>query len=194
MQRQVWVFLTEADEEALWSRIAAAYPVRRLRGRFFRGSLEKLRSAPETLETRELRSTESWTHLLHDTASRELVTHAVDDGPMKGFSRLDEVRSEVISIVRPTVTSQGLGPARIQAATHAWFGGKRLRKGPEFSRWTNEVLAMAESFPTTAFDWIHVAPQARSFATGGGRLHYLYRSVPLEAQASTHVTRPHKGR
>ena len=194
MQRQVWVFLTEADEETLWSRIAAAYPVRRLRGRFFRGSIDQLRSEPTALEVRDLRESERWTHLIHATASRELVVHEVTEGPLQGYLRLDEVRSEVISIVRPTITSQGLGPARVQSATHAWFGGKRLRKNPDFSRWTNEVLSMAEEFPATAFDWIHVAPQARAYAGEGGRLHYLYRPVPLEGSASTPVTRPHKGK
>lgn len=194
MQRQVWVFLTEADEEALWSRIAATHPVRRLRGRFFRGPVEQLRLAPETLETRDLRATERWSHLIHATASEALVCHAVEEGPLKGFHRLDEARSDVISIVRPSITTQGLGPARVQAATHAWFAGKRLRKSPNFSRWTNEVLSMVETLPTTAFDWIHVAPLARTFATEGGRLHYLYRPVALEASASTLVTRPHKGR
>lgn len=194
MQRQVWVFLTEADEEELVSRMAAQHPLRRLRGRFFRGSAADLRQRPEELETRQLRRGETWTHLIHPTASRELVATPVDDGPFAGWMRLDEVRSEVITIVRPAPELQGLGPARVQAATHAWFAGTRVRKSPDFSRWVSQTMQLAESYPTCGFDWMHVAPAARELALAGGTLHYLYRPVPLEPAPATEATRPHQGK
>jgi hypothetical protein len=196
VQRQVWVFLTQADEDALVAHLAAQVPVRRLSGRFFRGSLEQLRTNPEGLETSQLRRGEKWTHLLHPIVSRELVTHPVTEGPFAGWSRLDEVRSEVITIVRPELEPQGMAPARVQASTHSWFGGTKHRKSPEFSRWVNDTLKFVQTeFPPTAFDWIHVAPGARELAKSGGRLHYLYREVGLTPPSGeTPVTRPHKGR
>ncbi len=195
MQRQVWVFLTAGDEEAFWSRVAASAPVRRLRGRFFRGTLEELRARPEELETRDARRGERWTHLIHATASRELVATPVDEGPFQGWMRLDEVRSEVVSIVRLEPEGRALAPSRLQAATHAWFNGQRLRKGPDFARWTSELFRMAEEYPRTSFDWIHLGPEARAFAEAGGRLQYLYRDVGLEAATeATLATRPHKRR
>jgi hypothetical protein len=195
VQRQVWIFLTAGDEEQFWSRVAASFPVRRLRGRFFRGTLDDLRARPESLETQDARRGERWTHLVHATASRELVATPVEEGPFQGYLRLDEVRSEVVSLVRVEPEGRLLGPSRLQAATHAWFNGQRLRKSPEFARWTSELFKMAEEYPRSAFDWMHVAPGARAFAEAGGRLQYLYRDVGLEPPAdSTLATRPHKRR
>ena len=194
MQKHVWIFLTADDESVLIDEIRTRAPVRVLRGRFFRGSIEDLRRDPESLEARPARRGESIVHLLHAEASRELVADPVTDGPFAGWTRLDEVRSEVVTIVRLEPEPQGIGPARVQAATHAWFAGTRLRKSPEFGRWVNEVLAVGASRPRTAFDWMHVATGARSLAESGGTLHYLYRPVALEAEVGTPATRPHQGR
>jgi hypothetical protein len=193
VQRQVWMFLTEADADELVARLSAQLPLRRLAGRFFRGTAEDVRTRPESLETTELRRNEHWTHLIHPTASQELVVHEVTEGPYAGWSRLDEVRSEVLTIVRPDADSQGLGPGRIQANTHAWFGGAKLRKSPGFSLWVAEAMRVVEaSYPATAFDWLHVAPGARTLAEGGTNLHYLYKAVPLEAAVGvTPSSRPH---
>ena len=130
----------------------------------------------------------------HAEARRELVADPVTDGPFAGWTRLDEVRSEVVTIVRLEPEPQGIGPARVQAATHAWFAGTRLRKSPDFGRWVNEVLTVGASRPRTAFDWMHVATGARSLAESGGILHYLYRPVALEEEVGTPGTRPHQGR
>jgi hypothetical protein len=146
------------------------------------------------VETRPARRGESILHLLHAEASRELVAEPVKDGPFAGWTRLDDVRSEVVTIVRPDPEPQGLGPARVQAATHAWFAGTRLRKNPEFGRWVNDVLGVAASRPATAFDWMHAADGARALVGSGGVLHYLYRPVALAPDAGTPATRPHKSR
>jgi hypothetical protein len=193
VQRQVWIFLTEADAEDLIARLSAQVPLRRLGGRFFRGTAEDIRARADELETTELRKGERWTHLVHPTASRELVVHDVTEGPLAGWKRLDEVRSEVLTIVRPAPDPQGLGPGRLQANTHAWFGGARLRKSPEFSLWVADALRLAEAeYPSTAFDWLHVAPGARAFVKAGGTLHYLYKPVALApTPGETPSTRPH---
>jgi hypothetical protein len=194
VQKQVWIFLTADDEAALVDELRARAPIRALRGRFFRGTADDLRADPEALETRPARRGESVLHLIHRDASRELVADPVSDGPFAGWTRLDEVRSEVVTLVRPEHEPQRLGPSRVQAATHAWFAGTRLRKSAEFGRWVNEVLSVVAARPRTAFDWMHVADGARALAEGGGTLHYLYRPVGLEAAAGTPATRPHKGR
>ncbi|MFM2151969.1 MAG: hypothetical protein RL199_404 [Pseudomonadota bacterium] len=194
MQKQVWIFLTPDDEAALIEELRARAPIRLLRGRFFRGTVDDLRTNPEALETKAARRGESIVHLLHAEASRTLVAEPVTDGPFAGWTRLDEVRSEVVTIVRPEPEPQGLGPARVQASTHAWFSGTRLRKSPGFGRWVNDVLGVVSARPATAFDWMHAADGARALAGSGGVLHYLYRPVALTAEAGTPATRPHKGR
>ncbi len=190
MQKQVWVYLTEADERALLSELCGRFPLRLVGGRFFQGDVD----ADAPLLTRPLRRTEHCTFLIHREHSRELVWEELTDGPFAGWRRLDDVRSEVIALVRPEPEQQGLGPARVAASTHAWFGGKRLRKSHEFGRFVNEVLDVVQRYPATAFDWLHVAPEAARMALEGRPLHYLYKPVPLAAQQATPVTRPHQGR
>lgn len=197
MQKQVWLFQTAADEEELFGRLAARHPLHRLGGPFFQGSLEALRSAPESLPTRQLRRGETRTHLLPAGMPGHLVAHALDDGPFAGWMRLDEVHSEVVTLVRPEPEPQGLGPSRLYLTTHVWRGGEKHRKSPEFARFANDLLnEVATHYPATAFDWMHVAPHARAYAEGGGRLHYLYQEVALAPpeEGTTPPTRPHKGR
>lgn len=178
MIRQLWVFLEEEDERELIARLSAEAPLAVLRGRFFRGGEAELRAAPGGLETRELTSREHRTFLLHREASAQLVVHHHEDGPLAGWSTLDEVRSEVVVIHRPEREPQGLAPARILASTHAWFAGTRLRKSPAFTTWVSRVMKHVEqTYPPTSLDWIRVAPAALRQAHGGGRLHYLYKEV-----------------
>jgi hypothetical protein len=177
--RQSWVFLTDADEADLVARLSSTAPLRCLPGRFFKGTEADLRARPEALETAQLRANERWVHLLHPLASQSLVAHPVEEGPFAGWMRLDETRSEVLTIVRPLPGPQGLAPARLQAATHAWFGGEKLRKSGTFSAWAGQALKLVEAFPPTALEWIRCAPDARRWSEGGGRLHYLYRDVAL---------------
>ena len=191
MQKQVWVYLTETDERELLTRLCERFPLRIVGGRFFQGDL---RSDGAPLQTRQLRRTEHCTFLIHREHSRELVFEELTDGPFAGWRRLDDVRSEVLAIVRPEPEQQGLGPARVAASTHAWFGGKRLRKSHEFGRFVNEVLDLVQQYPATEFDWLHVAPQAARLAESGQPLHYLYKPVSLQSAPSTAVTRPHQGR
>lgn len=178
MIRQVWVFMEEADERELLERVMSQAPVRLLRGRYFRGDEADLRARPEELETAQLTRREHRTHLIHADISKSLVVHRHERGPYAGWSSLDEARSEVITLIRPDREERGLAPSRIQAATHAWFGGARLRKSPEFSQWVAAFLKDLERiYPATSFDWIHIAPEALRYAEAGGRLHYLYKDV-----------------
>lgn len=183
MIRQSWVFLTDVDEADLIARLSGETALRQLPGRFFRGTEADLRTRPEALETAQLRANERWVHLLHPLASATLVVHPVDDGPFKGWMRLDETRSEVLTLVRPLPEPRGLGPARLQASTHAWFGGEKLRKNATFTSWVARATKVLEAaYEPTAFDWIRVAPDARRWQEAGGRLHYLYRDVALPAR------------
>jgi hypothetical protein len=195
VQKQVWLFLTEEDERALIARLSERHPVHLLPGRFFQGSVEALR-AGEPLPTRQARRTEQVSFLIHRELSRALVFDELTEGPYAGWRRLDEARSEVAMLVRPLPEPQGLAPGRLLAATHAWFGGTRLRKSAEFGRWVNEILETAAAYPRTAFDWLHVAPGAAAAAESGAcPLHYLYKPVGLTPEGeATPATRPHQGR
>jgi len=192
VQRQVWIYLTDDDEKELLARLSEKAPLRRLQGRFFKGTESELRANPDALETKQLTSAERWTYLFHPAASEKLVVHTEDDGPFAGWSRVDEVRSEVLVLVRVSPDAQGLAPSRLQANTHAWFGGVKTRKSSDFSLWISDAMRIAESFPATAFDWIHAAPGAIDWARNGGRLHYLYKPVGLEPASGTmRLHRPH---
>jgi len=195
VQKQAWVFLTEADEAELLSRVASRFPVRLLRGRFFQGTLDDLRRAPQSLPGRAVRSGEHIVQIWHPDISQALVADPMTEGPMAGWMRLDEVRSEVVTLVRPDRQLQGLPPSRLMASTHAWFGGQRLRKSPAFGQWAAELLDMVKALPTTAYDWMHVAEGARQEALAGQRLQYLYQEVALEPDpGATPMTRPHQGK
>ncbi len=192
MQRQVWIFLDDADEEELLRRLDHGGRLRRLTGRFLKGTVEDVLTRPEELETAQLKSNERWVHLIHPQASREIVLHPVTEGPFVGWSRLDEIRSEVITLVRPLKDTAGLSPAQLRANTHAWFSGEKVRKSPPFALWASEVMRTAEEYPTTAFDWIRVAPGAAAWSRSGGRLHYLFREVALAPDGTeTRMYRPH---
>lgn len=178
MIRQVWVFMEEADERALLERVTSQGAVRLLRGRFFRGTEDDVRSRPEQLETAQLTRREFRTHLIHSEFSKSLVVHPHESGPHAGWASLDEARSEIITIIRPEREERGLAPTRFQAATHAWFGGTRLRKSPEFTRWVAAFTKELEkTLPVTSLDWMRIAPAALQSAEAGGRLHYLYKDV-----------------
>ena len=127
MLRQVWIYMDETDEAAVLQRLSEQHGLRRLGGRFFKGSAQDVRDHPEQLETVQLKASERWIHLIHPAATKELVIHELKEGPFQGWSRLDEVRSEVITLVRPAKDAQGLAPGHLQANTHAWFGGAKLR-------------------------------------------------------------------
>lgn len=192
MQRQIWIYLEESDEEEVIRLLDGGAGLKRLTGRFFRGTVGELRTHPEKLETAQLRSNERWTHLIHPTLSQELVAQPVTEGPFNGWSRLDEIRSEVITIVRPLRDAQGLAPGQVRANTHAWFSGEKTRKSPAFAQWVAESLRRVEDYPETAFDWIRVAPGAAAAAKSGHRLHYLFSEVSLEKRgAETAMYRPH---
>ncbi len=192
MQRQVWLFLDETDEDTLFRALDHGQGLRRLGGRFFRGTAGDLTTRPGALETRELRQNEPWTLLIHPEVSRELVTYPVEEGPFAGWTRLDEIRSEVIAIIRPLKDAQGLAPGQVRANTHAWFGGKKVRKSAAFATWVADAMRIAETYPCTAYDWMRVAPSAAEWARGGGRLQYLFRPVGLTAaEGETPIFRPH---
>lgn len=192
MQKQLWVYLTAEDEAELLERLVAEQALKVVRGRWFKGDLSTLTRAPHEVEARDLSPRTHYVHLLHPTASQRFVTHPVPDGPMAGFLRLDEVRSEVITLMRPEPDEQGLAPSRLFANTHAWFGGERDKKSHAFARWVASTLALAEqSYGPTSFDWLRVAPHARAWAEQGGKLHYLFREVGLEAPGQKPLT-PHR--
>jgi hypothetical protein len=184
--------MDEADEEEVIARLSAQHGLRRLPGRFFKGTERDLRERPEQLETAQMKAGERWIHLLHPTVSQKLVVNELTDGPFKGWSRLDEVRSEVLTLVRPLKEAQGLAPGQLRANTHAWFGGTKLRKSHDFALWAAEAMRLIETYPATAFDWMRIAPHALDWAKNGGRLHYLYKSVDWQPSAGgTPLHRPH---
>jgi hypothetical protein len=190
--RQVWIYMDEADEAEVIARLSEGHGLRRLSGRFFKGSTQDVRERSEELETAQLKATERWIHLIHPTISKELVVHALTEGPFAGWSRLDEVRSEVITLVRPLRELQGLGPGHLQANTHAWFGGVKTRKSPAFASWASDAMRLVETYPATAFDWIRAAPAALAASQRGERLHYLYKTVePAPLAKGTPLYRPH---
>ncbi len=192
MERQVRIFLEAADAEALIDVLDHGQGLKRLSGRFFRGDAARIRTDPEGLETAELRPSERWTHLIHPAFSGELVTHPVLEGPFAGWSRLDEIRSEVITLITPVKDAQGLAPARLRANTHLWSGGEKIRKSPAFTQWVADAMHLVESYPATEYDWIRIAPSAAAWARGGGCVHYLFRTVRLEpAPGTTEIYRPH---
>jgi len=192
LQKQLWVYLTAEDEAELLERLVAEQALKVMRGRWFKGDLQTLISAPHEVETRDLSARTHYVQLLHPTASQRFVTHPVTDGPLAGFARLDEVRSEVITLMRPEPDEQGLAPSRLFANTHAWFGGERDKKSHAFARWVSTTLALAEqSYGPTSFDWLRVAPHARAWAEQGGKLHYLFREVGLKAVGQKPLT-PHR--
>lgn len=195
MIRQAWVFLTDEDERDLLTRLSETVSLRVATGRYFRGDPALLRTDPGALESAQLRSTERWHFLFHPTASERLVTHPIENGPFAGWFRLDEVRSEVLVLVRALPEPQGLAPSRLQANTHAWFGGKRERKSPLFSTWVAEAMRIVEeAYPSTEFDWIRCAPSAAAFAQAGGTLHYLYRKVAPAPAPDRTLPRSHGSR
>ena len=145
------------------------------------------------LSTADLRSGERWTHLIHPEFSRKLVAFEVSEGPFAGWSRLDEVRSEVITIVRPLATEAGLAPGRIQASTHVSAREGKVRKSAEFATWAMQGMRLLERYPVTSLDWIRVAPSAERWARSEGRLHCLFfRPVALEpAPGERSAHQPH---
>lgn len=192
MQRQLWIFLEDSDEEEFLARLDSVQPFRRLAGRFFKGSEDDLRARPETLETAQLRAGERWVHLIQPEVSRALVAHPVTEGPFQGWSRLDEVRSEVLTLVRAAKDAQGLAPSRLMGTSSAWFAGVKTRKSLEFSTWLSAAMGLVETaYPATEYDWMRVAPGALTFQKTGGRLHYLYREVKLATTDAAPYT-PHK--
>ena len=154
MQRQVWIFLNDADEEALIQRLDAGRGLRRIVGRYVRGESE----------TAQLTKSERWTHLVHPEISKEIVLHPIAEGPYAGWSRLDEIRSEVLTIIRPMPDAAGMAPARLCANTHAWFGGDKVQRSrPRSPNRAADAMRIAEEYPPTAFDWIRVAPGAAAW-------------------------------
>ncbi len=193
MQRQVFIFLTEADEAELVAALAERLSLRRLAGPYFQGDVARLLAAPESVPVRQQRRGEARAHLFLDGAA--LVAHRMSDGPFDGWSRIDEARSEVLTLTRAEPSPQGLAPSRLYATTHWWEGATKVRKSSAFVRLVGQALDLvASSYPTCAFDWMRVAPGARAFALRGGRLHYLYQAVGLAPEPATPVTRPHRGR
>ncbi len=192
MERQVRIFLDADDAEGLIQALDHGQGLKRLNGRFFHGDMERVRTQPEQLQAAELRPSEGWTHLIHPTFSREIVAHPVLEGPFAGWSRLDEVRSEVITLITPAADAQGLAPARLRANTHVWVGGDKIRKSAEFTQWVADAMRIVESYPVTQYDWIRIGPSAAAWARAGGRVHYLFRPVALDpAPGATEMYRPH---
>lgn len=192
MQKQLWVYLTAEDEAELLNRLTAEQSLKIVRGRWIQGDLETLLRSPEQVPARDLSDRTHYLQLLHPTASQKFVTHPVPEGPLAGCLRVDEVRSEVMTLVRPEPDEQGLAPSRLFANTHAWFGGEREKKSHAFARWVASTMALVEeSYGPTSFDWLRVAPHARAWAEQGGKLHYLFREVALQAPAQKPLT-PHR--
>ena len=192
MQRQMWIFLAPEDEAGFIERLTGPDALVRLEGRFFRSSGKELLAGRDPDGAQLSAAGERWIHFVNPAITSDLVMHPVEEGPFAGRLRLDEVRSDVLTLVRPADEGKRLGPSRLFGASHEWFGGEKLRKSADFTLWMSRAMGrVEEAFPATEHDWLRVAPGAVTYAREGGQLHYLYREIRLVGSDMTPHT-PHK--
>ena len=188
----MWIFLAPEDEAEFIARIAGPDPLVRLDGRFFRSPGRELAAGRDTAGAQLSATGDRWIHFVNPAITSDLVMHSVEEGPFAGSLRLDEVRSDVLTLVRPAHEGRRLGPSRLLGASHAWFGGEKLRKSADFTLWMSRAMGRVETaFPATEHDWLRIAPGAERFTQEGGELHYLYRKIALRGGDVTPHT-PHK--
>src|SRR2546422_4137973 len=178
--RQLWAFLTDADIHELIGKITARGPGLAVsEGRYLRGDPRFLLEDPSLLDHRESLPSERRTYLLHRKHSADIVTHLQPEGPFKGWSQIDEERTDCIVIARRNAPAGQLESARIYAHVTYWRSAGQVRKRPAFSIWAGQTLKwLATQLPATSAKMIRIGPDALAQAKAGKvRLMYLYREI-----------------
>jgi len=178
--RQLWIFLTEGDVEAMIGKIASREPGLVVsRGRYLRGDAQDLLKEPSHLERRESLPGERRTYLLHRKHSADVVAHLQPAGPFAGWSQIDEERTDCLVLLQKDARQGELEPARLYAHVTFWRAADKVRKRPMFSIWASQTLKWLEAqLPPTSVKFMHIAPDAlRKAKAGEVRLTYLYRQI-----------------
>jgi hypothetical protein len=178
--RQLWAFLTDADMSDLIARIGAREPGLVVsQGRYLRGDPRLLLEDPALLERRESLPGERRTYLMSRKHSAEIVTHLQPAGPFRGWSQIDEERTDCIVLARKDSPAGELESARIYAHVTYWRSADKVRKRPKFSIWAGQTLKwLAAQLPPTSAKMIRIGPDAQAQAKAGKlRLMYLYRQI-----------------
>jgi hypothetical protein len=178
--RQLWAFLTDADQRELIEKIGAREPGLVVsQGRYLRGDPRLLLQDPGLLEHRESLPGERRTYLFHRKHSAEIVTHLQPEGPFKGWSQIDEERTDCIVIARRNAPAGQLESARIYAHVTYWRSADKVRKRPKFSIWAGQTLKwLAAQLPASSAKMIRIGPDALAQANSKKlQLMYLYREI-----------------
>jgi hypothetical protein len=199
MVRQFWIHLLDEDEADLCRAVdEASLGAVVLPGRFARGDdLQRLLTGDLSgFEFPQVSGRQVERLIVHPRASKTLVSHPVEEGPLKGAQSIDIALSDCLHLIRPQPNGDYLEPARLIAETHSMRAEKKLRKSPSFSVWVGVVLrALRARYRHGAVDFIHLGAKAEAWADSGkGTLSYLYQPVstsPLRAEP-TLVTTPQK--
>lgn len=181
--RQLWMFLTDRDVDALIGDIAARDAGLVVsRGRYLRGDPQELLRAPEKLERRESLPNESRIYLLHQKHSADIVAHLQPEGPFQGFSQIDEERTDCLVLARKLAPAGELEPARLYAHVTFWRAADKVRKRPMFSIWASQTLKWLEPrLPPTSVSFMRIGQDALAKARSGElKLTYLYRTIAPE--------------
>jgi len=198
--RQLWVFLSPLDVQFLLEKISAREPgLVASEGRYLRGEAAELLGDPTRLERREALPNERRIYLFHHKHSQELIVHAQPAGPFKGWSQIDEERSDCLVLRVPLSRTGTIEPSRLYANTSFWRAGDKIRKRPPFAVWANQTLRwLIGELPASASRFMRLGPDARAKALAGEvALTYLLRTIapvsPLAAspaEANSLVQQP----
>ena len=181
--RQIWMFVTDADVQALLARLEQHEPGLVVSsGRYLKGDPQALLGDPDTLERLESLPGERRYYLFHRKHSAEVVVHPQPAGPFVGWSQIDEERTDCLVLRMPAASPGEIGPSRLYANTSFWRGAAKTRKRPQFAIWANQTLRwFLAQLPSTAVDFMRIGPDALARATRGElQLMYLYRSIAPE--------------
>ena len=199
MVRQFWIHLLEDDEPGLLRAIEDAAPGSFVvPGRFARGGDVEaaLRNELSGIEFAQLSKRQVERLVFHRQASKTLVTHPVEEGPLAGARSIDASFSDCFLLTRPEAVGGFLEPSRLTAETHVMKAEKKHRKSPSFSVWVGVVLrALRARYGHGAVDFIHLGASATTWCEAGqGKLSYLYQPIsPQPANREpTVVTTPQK--
>ncbi len=192
--RQIWLFLAQEDVVELFTRLEAREPgLVTSQGRYLRGDPQALLRDPATLERRESMPGEVRYYLLHRKHSADVVAHPQPAGPFKGWSQIDEERTDCLTLRVPSLQESQIGPSRLYASTSFWRGPTKIRKRPVFAIWANQTLRwLLGQYPSTAVNFMRVGPTALAEARRGStRLSYLFRDIgPVPIDSAPAIAAP----
>jgi hypothetical protein len=181
--RQLWAFLTETDVRDLLEQLERREPgLVHSGGRYLRGDPQELLRNPAELERKESLPGERRIYLFHRKHSADVVAHLQPAGPFKGWSQIDEERSDCLVLQLKNAPPGELLPARLYAHVTFWRAADKVRKRPMFSIWAAQTLKWASArLPPTAVKSVRIGSDALAKAKGGElRLTYLYRQIAPE--------------